>query len=298
MNTNSLFLIFLLFCMRIYSQDREVVYPDTVSVKEMIENFQEKRKAAHPIEFYDCINGASETNMARLVVSPFKIKSFGISADNCHAVWELRYSQLILKRILPIGMTEEQAKTLFSILAKKHGGDFEKGIFASWFTGKLDILDCPYDLFGEWVSKEKTTVVVDKGYVISQKSRRLPEGTMSDCKKELFIDDGCWWRNLNDISCLETFVNKNVESTFTFEKSYSLLLFTDLSGKSSIYILEPKMLGWLDKKIIKRLKTVIQLLPVGSFSYLETLSGKKFQGRYLKATYTYKEGWVLKDYIH
>ncbi|WP_343029220.1 DUF5030 domain-containing protein, partial [Bacteroides xylanisolvens] len=91
----------------------------------------------------------------------------------------------------------------------------------------------------------------------------------------------------------------NIESTYTlFKKSYSLLLFTDLSGRSSIYVLEPEKLSWLDERIIKRLKAAIQLLPVRSFGYLETLSGRRFQGRYLNATYTYREGWMLKDYIH
>ena len=300
MRINSLFLIFLLLCLRIYSQNREFVCSDTISVKEMIENFQEGKKVKHPIESYDYICGVSETNMTRLVMSPFKIGHCDIAMDNCHAVWELFRSQLILKSILPIGITQKEANKLFSMLVEKYGGNKEEGILASWFTGSLDLLDCPYDLFGEWVSKEKTTLIVKKGYVISQKSHIIPEGTMSDCKKKLlFINDGCWKQDLSDISCLETFINKNVESTFTFfRKSYSLLLFTDLSGKSFIYNLESEKLSGVDEKIIKRLKAAIQLLPVGSFSYLETLSGKKFQGRYLNAIYTYREGWMLKDYIH
>ncbi|WP_195654130.1 DUF5030 domain-containing protein [Bacteroides sp. 1001136B_160425_E2] len=299
MRINSLFFIFLLLCLRIYSQNREFVCSDTISVKEMIENFQERKNVKSPIEFYDYICGVSETNMTRLVMSPFKIGHCDIAMDNCHAVWELFHSQLILKSILPIGITEKEANQLFSMLVEKYGGNHEEGILASWFTGSLDILDCPYELFGEWVSKEKTTLIIQKGHIVSQKSFCIPERTISHDKKKIFINDGCWEQNLTDISCLEVFVNKNIESTYTlFKKSYSLLLFTDLSGRSSIYVLEPEKLSWLDERIIKRLKAAIQLLPVRSFGYLETLSGRRFQGRYLNATYTYREGWMLKDYIH
>lgn len=297
MNKNSLIFILLLLSGKMFSQNIETVHTDTVSVKDMIANFQQNKKTKEPIDFFDCILGVSETNMTRLVSSPLCNENSNI-VSNYHAKWELRHSQLILKEILPIGMTKKQADNMFTMLAKKYGGNYEKGIFASWYTGKLDILDCPYDLFGEWVSKEKISLIVEKGYVTSRNLCGIPQGAMSNCKKNIYFNDGCWTQDLSEISCLEELINKHVESTFAFfERTYSLLLFTDSSRKSSIYILKPQSLSWLDKKIIERLKNVIQILPAGSFSYLETLSGKKYQGRYLYATYNYWDGWRLKDYI-
>lgn len=298
MNKNSLILLLFFFCGKMFSQNIEKVQSDTISVKEMIENFQQNRKVKDSIDLFDCIIGVSEANKARLILSPSCSENSNI-VSNYHAKWELRHSQLILKEILPIGMTKKQADNLFTMLAKKYGGSYENGIFASWYTGNLDILDCPYNLFGEWVSKEKISLIVAKGYITSRNLCEMPQGTMSNCEKNIYLNDGCWSQELSEISCLEEFINKNVESTFAFfEKPYSLLLFTNLSGKSTIYILKPQSLSWLDKKIIERLKNVIQNLPVGSFSYLETLSGKKFQGRYLYATYNYWDGWRIKDYIH
>lgn len=295
----NLFLASLLFSGSVLSQISETnERPDTVSVKEMITHFEKREQPLHPLDYYDYIKGVGSVG-ARLIKSPFQVGDPGLSIGNCHAVWESTHSQLMLKEILPIGITQKQADDIFSTLIKKYGGSREEGVLASWVTGALYALDCPYDLFGEWVSKEKIILTVNKGRITSYNPRGIPEGTMHNCKKEPFFYDGCWSGNLSEIGCLQGFINKNIESTFTFtERCYTLLLFTDLAGYSSIYVLEPEKLGWVDKKVIGRLKDAINLLPQGSFKYLETLDGLIFQGRYLKAKYTYRHGWSLEDYIH
>lgn len=299
MRAINLFIILLYFCGIVYSQNGNVLQSDTISFNDMIKNFLQKKVPSRSINFYDQIKGVGSMNTARLITSPLKLENLGLSVGDCTAVWEVYYSQLILKEILPIGMSKQQADEIFAILARRFGGKNERGIFVSWFTGILHALDCPYDLFGEWVSKDKISLGVKKGYVTIYDPCGIPEGTMHSCKKELFIFDGCWTQNLSEISCLEGFIDRNFESAFTLTKKiYTLLLFTDLTGRSDIYILEPHCLGWYDNIIIKRLKRVIQMLSLGSFKYMETLDGKLFQGRYLKAKYTYRHGWKLKDYIH
>lgn len=288
-----------LFCMKALAQNvGKEVKSDTVSLAKMIQNFKVKKHTS-PIDHYDAIEGINETNTARLTTSPLPTQLPGINTQNYHAVWKGRYSQLILKKILPIGISQQEADRLFESLAKKYGGNREEGIFASWFTGTLTVLECPYNLFGEGVSRDKLVLTVKKGYITSSARSDFPLGTLYNCKKELFFYDGCWEQNLSEIPCLAAFINRQYDSVFSFgEKHYSLLLFTDLSGKSYICTLEPENLGWIDRRVIEKLKNAIALLPQGSFGYMETLGGKIFQGRYLKATYSYRKGWKLQDYIH
>lgn len=276
-----------------------IINIDTIPLTEIVSHFSQGKKPLHHLNYYDLIEGISETNISRLITSPFLIKHIDIPTTNCHAIWEKHYSQLLLKKILPIGMSEARAEEIFSMLLKKYGGSREKGIFASWFTGVLNALICPYDLFGEWVSKEKTILTVDKGYITSIDPCGIPRGSLNNCGYGVYIYDNCWNKHLTEIKCLEKFIIENYSPVFTlFQRKYSLLLFTDLSGKSYLHVLKPKTDGWFDKKVISELKKTINKLPIGSFRYLETLDGRIFQGRYLKATYSYQDGWSISDYIH
>lgn len=272
---------------------------DTVSVKEMVAYFNKGKQPSRPLNYYDAIESVCEANIAKLVVSPVLIKNLDMPATNFHAIWENYYSQLVLKKILPIGMSEARAEEVFSMLLKKYGGSREKGVFASWFTGTLNALICPYNLYGEWVSREKTILTVDRGYITSVDPCGIPRGNLHNCGNGVHINDGCWNRDLPEIKCLEKFIRDNYDPVFTFfQKDYSLLLFTDLSGKSYVHILRPEKMGWFDRRVVSELERTINELPVGSFRYLETLDGRIFQGRYLKATYSYRGGWDLRDYIH
>lgn len=64
---------------------------------------------------------------------------------------------------------DENGISLIDELADKYGKN-SNGVPAVWYSGKIDVLLCPLNMFGEIVSREKAVLTISKGIVISQEN--------------------------------------------------------------------------------------------------------------------------------
>ena len=241
-------------------------------------------------------------------VSPLKALK-GMQVSDCRGEWFMDYENnkfhLYLTKIVSLGDTsKEYAHELYLSLKGKYGEVALKGIPAQWVNGKYSVLYCLMNLFGEIVSQDIVTLDFQNGIQISRAIGSC-RGTMEESRMEngkiRVRFDGCWYDDLSlFMRYLSEFVNENraVRSDSNVEQKFSLLLFTDLNGKSQMICLDKKEVIDANREILDDLKKCISQLPLNSYGYMKTLQGKTFQGRYLIGTYSGNLGWHFTDYIN
>ena len=306
-----------LFFIPMLSYGQEVTYRQ-FSLETMISNFYHEPNTPTPntgIDQYDKLIGY-ESGDGILMDSPLKYLPEKDSMKNVHAEWEISYSDpskpcLRLKRILPIGISKDKAREYEEHLAQLYGKNKQK-ICATWFTESLFLYRCPQNLFGEWISDAKTVLNIKNGFVLEQKHERIRAGSMANyfskrqqANNNIRIalagyNDGCWvYGNDHRAKALSLFVNDSlsISNCPDIRKEFSLLLYTDSTGVSTIHILQPRELNTNEQKLIMELKKLIAKLPKWSFGWMETIQGDVFPGCYLQAEYSKEKGWEFKDYV-
>lgn len=285
-----------------------------ISVDKMIANFNEKKEVDN-LKNRDVIYGFEEASEAGVFIERTLFPKDLPVENDIYAKWDLVYTSgygqtLYLKKLYSSHKEKnEEAKMYESKLADKYGKD-HNGIPALWYTGKITILSCPRNLFGEIVTKYVTEFSLEKGKVVSYKYvMDAKRGTMEGSRKPkkgvkyspIQSTDGCWHDNFEyKLDLLEEFVNEASEKQRGFKKEFecSLLLVTNEKGEASGYLLSPeKPLNKKKQILVDKLMKRISELPAWSFGWLCTIDGSILQGRYLKATYTSDAGWRFKDYL-
>lgn len=274
----------------------------TVPVPKMISNFGDSKIAQKPMQFIDGFE--VEAVIGNKNMLPDLTPKINIQRSNLK--WSLIYTPSStdpLKRTLTLIKIEgENGNDTFDELIEKYGRN-SKGVPAVWFSGKVNVLLCPINMFGEIVSREKVILTISKGIVISQENVPIKKGEMEKNSQKTMMLNGCWYDSMryNDFEKLEEFVNndngvaKSSVETFTL----SLLIVTDNQGNESGYVLSPTNIkNEKVKSIVDNLIRRINQLPRWSFGWLETINGSIFQGRYLKADYSRNNGWKFSDYFH
>lgn len=274
----------------------------TVPISSMISNFSDSKIVKEPMQFIDGFEVEAvvcNENMLPLLTPE-------INSENSRIKWSLVFtpsSNDPLKRTLTLVKVEgENGNSYIDALIEKYGRNSE-GVPAVWVSGKVDVLICPINMFGEIVSREKAVLTISKGIVVSQENVPIKKGEMENNSQKTRMLDGCWYNSMryNDFEELEKFVNNGngaVRSSVD-ALALSLLIVTDNQGKESGYVLSPKKIENLKvKKLVDELLLRINQLPSWSFGWLETIDGSIFQGRYLKAEYSQNNGWKFADYFH
>lgn len=233
---------------------------------------------------------------------PFSKQNIDLEYDKVE--WSLLYtpsSSEPLRRTLTLVQVEgENGISLMKELAEKYGKN-SKGVPAVWYSGKIDVLLCPLNMFGEIVSREKAVLTISNGIVISQENVPIKKGNIEKKSQKAMMLDGCWYDSMryNDLGALEKFVNQDAVKSSIKAFALSILIVTDNQGKESGYILSPQKTEKQEEKIlVNNLLNRINQLPPWSFGWLKTINGSIFQGRYLKADYSQNTGWRFKDYFH
>lgn len=297
---------------------------DTISVGELITNFRKYPVGcyADDKDLHNIIMN-NPSHLAGVVESP--LVSTQLIASNklrqlC-ATWKIAENfkiksggdtekRLYLSRLKPFGnITLDESKRLFKSIVDKYGKDTSGKLFAKWYSGKLIALEEPRMSFGLIVSQDIRIYDFSQGvcFELIDSSAKIRRGTM-DIKSAMnkegkgkIVLDGDWTDRMMCAALnLANFVNDRWDtSTIESDKefNYSFLLFTDSAGQSTIHLLSSEQQGELNTQIVSQLKKVIPQLPKWSFGYLLTIKDKKNQGRYLKATYSVKNGWEFTDYL-
>lgn len=283
-------------------------FKDTVPLTQLVRNFHKYhlKDAAYDMMKYDNVEQNHTSVTEYFESSPLKNLKHA-SADGCCAQWrftlENNQQSLYLISVLPLNKSKkEEAIKLYFYLKQKYGKVPDKGIPAKWVDGQYFIMCCPKNMFGEVVSKSEAVVNIKKGVIVSR-TYPMNSGSMETPRMEngrvLISTGGCWNEKVPlHTRYLSRFVNENrkVRSDSDKEKYFSILLFTNLQGKSKVIFLDRKAVVVANKIILDDLANCIDKLPVNSFIPMKTLSGKLFQGRYMKATYIGNLGWFFTDY--
>ena len=305
----SLLVLFLLG-VQIQAQKRvQVQKVDTLSISKLIDNFNKYKlkEASYNINQYDYIVKHQEAEKEYFEVSPLKALK-GIQVRNCRGEWYMSHENnqfhLYLTKIVPLnGSTKESADKLYLSLKQKYGEVASKGIPAKWVNGKYVILFWLRNLFGEIVTQDESILNFQNGIQITEMDG-LSRGEMEKPKIEngtFPIIGGGWDRKAPlHMRYLSRFVNgcRTVRSDSDAEKKFTLLLFTDLKGKTQVICLNKKEVIDANRVILDDLKKCISELPINSYGHMRTLQGKTFQGRYLIGTYIGNLGWFFTDYIN
>ncbi len=273
----------------------------TVSVPKMISNFGDSKITQKPMQFIDGFE--VEAVVGNKNILPDLTPKINIQRSKLK--WSLIYkpsSSDPLKRTLTLIKIEgENGNNFFDELIEKYGRN-SKGVPAVWFSGKVNVLLCPINMFGEIVSREKVILTISKGIVISQENIPIKKGEMEKNSQKTMVLDGCWYDSMryNDFEQLEKFVNNNSVTKLSVETlTLFLLIVTDNQGDESGYVLNPTNIkNEKEKSLVNNLIKRINQLPRWSFGWLETIDGSIFQGRYLKAAYSRNNGWKFSDYFH
>ncbi len=273
----------------------------TVSVPKMISNFGDSKITQKPMQFIDGFE--VEAVVGNKNILPDLTPKINIQRSKLK--WSLIYtpsSSDPLKRTLTLIKIEgENGNNFFDELIEKYGRN-SKGVPAVWFSGKVNVLLCPINMFGEIVSREKVILTISKGIVISQENIPIKKGEMEKNSQKTMVLDGCWYDSMryNDFEQLEKFVNNNSVTKLSVETlTLFLLIVTDNQGDESGYVLNPTNIkNEKEKSLVNNLIKRINQLPRWSFGWLETIDGSIFQGRYLKAAYSRNNGWNFSDYFH
>lgn len=271
-----------------------------VPISNMISNFSKfevKKSLIQPIDGFEV-----DAIIANKDLFPFSKQKEKLAYDKIK--WSLLYtpsSNDPLKRTLTLVQVEgKNGINFMEELVEKYGKN-SKGVPAVWYSGKIDVLLCPLNMFGEIVSREKVVLTISKGIVISQENVPIKKGTIEERSQKAMTLDGCWYDSMryNDLGPLEEFVNQDTVKSSIKAFALSILIVTDNQGKESGYILSPQKTEKQEEKIlVNNLLNCINQLPPWSFGWLETINGSIFQGRYLKADYSQNTGWSFNDYFH
>lgn len=286
-------------------------------VKEMISNYKEKRNADY-LKSYDLIYNSEESPEAGLIVEHTLLPSNLANKQGIHAEWSIGYSSshkemLYLKNIHFSQKEKEKEASIYeNKLAEKYGIS-SLGIPAIWYSGKITVLSCPRNLFGEVVTKYIREFSIKDGQVISCKSLSsiIKKGLMESARKPrsnakyfpIANTDNCWYNNLMyKLDLLEEFVNRTLkqrDDTSIVKFDLDLLLVTDKQGKATGYLLSSnEIMNKEEQALTKQLIKQISKLPRWSFGWLQTINGSIFQGRYMRANYSSDGGWKFEDYLH
>lgn len=286
-----------------------------ISVEEMVNNYKE-HKNIDKLKNYDIIYNFEESSETGLFMEKSLLPSDLPDTKDIRTEWCFEYfpdhkEVLYLKKMYSLleGNSEE-----ISIYESKLAGRYKKnslGFPAVWYSGKITVLSCPKNLFGEIVTKSVTEFVVDKGQVVSRKFLdKAKTGTMENIRSPrpdvkyspIATLDGCWYSNLQyKLDLLEEFVNSPLKKYDMPGKIFNLdiLLVTDKNGKATGYLLSPDEIKNKKEQILtEQLMKRIGELPLWSFGWLQTVDGSIFQGRYLKAEFLPGIGWKFEDYLH
>lgn len=288
-----------------------------IPVKEMISNYKEQ-KDVDALKNYDIIYNIEESPEAGIFMEQSLLPSDLPKPKAIRVEWCFEYSSgqkaiLYLKKTYSSkeGKADE-ISTYKNKLAEKYGKDY-LGIPAIWYSGKITVLSCPKNLFGEIVTKNVIEFDIDKGQIISRNSLNIAKtGTMETTRSfrpsldikysPIASTDGCWYSNLQyKLDLLEEFVNSKLKkhSSLTTKFGVDILLVTNKKGKASGYLLSPdESMNEEEQALTEQLIKQISKLPRWSFGWLQTINGSIFQGRYLKARYSSDTGWKFEDYLH
>ena len=303
-------LVLLLLNTQVQAQKKvQVQSVDTLSISTLIDNFSKykQKEASYNIDRYDYYVIHPRAKKEYFEVSPLNALK-GMQVSDCRGEWFMDYennkSHLYLTKIVSLkDSSKVYADKLYLSLKNKYGEVTSKGIPARWVNGKYSVLYCPMNLFGEIVSQSLLTLDFWNGIQTSRAigscRGTIEESRMENGKIRVRLD-GCWYDDLSlFMRYLSEFVNehRSVQSDSNVEQKFSLLLFTDLNGKSQMICLDKKKVINANREILDDLKKCIAQLPVGSFGYMKTLQGKTFQGRYLIGAYSGNLGWHFTDYI-
>ena len=291
-----------LFLIPMSSYGQEVMYGQ-LSLETMISNFDAAKAPLAPanlIEGFQTNEVAIVTNDNLLPLSYSKA-----NRKDYQIKWALTYTPSSgepMKRTLTLVQIKgKDATSLMNELTGKYGRN-SKGIPATWYSGKINVLLCPHNLFGEIVSKQKVELTVSEGIITSQINIPIKKGNMENVPKDGMVTlDGCWYDTMQyqNLEPLDEFINRKLVKSPIRSCTLSLLLVTDEQGKESGYVLTPKKNNTKEEKsLIDDLIKRISQLPPWSFGWLETINGDIFQGRYLKAVYSSETGWKFQDYVN
>lgn len=271
----------------------------TVSISNMISNFSKSEIKDSPMQSIDGFE--VEAVIVNKDLLPSSNQKKKLEYDKLK--WSLVYtpsSNEPLRRTLTLAQVKGVNGTSFlDELAKKYGKN-SKGVPAIWYSGDINVLLCPLNMFGEIVSREKVVLTVSKGIIVSQKNVPIKKGNFEKKSQKSMMLDGCWYNDIryNDLKPLEEFVNQKTEKLSVKAFTLSLLIVTNNQGKESVYVLTAQKTENQEEKIlVNKLQERIGQLPPWSFGWLETINGLIFQGRYLKANYSPNEGWKFKDFF-
>lgn len=287
-----------------------------ISVKEMISNYNEKRHIDN-LKNYDFIYNSEESPEAGLIMEHSLLPSDLANKKGIRAEWSLEYfsshkEMLYLKNIYFTQKEKEKEALIYKRkLAEKYGIS-SLGIPAVWYSGKITVLSCPRNLFGEVVTKYMREFFIKDGQVVSYKSLSniIKKGSMESARSPrpgvkyspIATTDGCWYNSLiYKLDLLEEFVNSTLmkHNTSITKFDLDLLLVTDKQGKTTGYVLSPERITNKEEQVLStQLTKRISELPLWSFGWLWTINGSILQGRYLKAKYLSDTGWKFEDYLY
>lgn len=282
-----------------------------IPVDKMIANYKEKKNVDN-LKNHDIIYCVEEAPEVGIFMERTLFPDSLPAAEDIRAEWCLEYTSgydqtLYLKKLYSSQKEKnEEAKMYESKLADKYGKN-HLGIPAVWYTGKVTVLSCPRNLFGEIVTKYMIELSLVKGQIVSYKFvNKAKNGTMEGARRPkagekyspVQTADGCWHSNFEyKLDMLDEFANATSEKheTFATEFQCSLLVVTNKKGKAKGYLLSPVTM--VNKMLVNKLLKRISELPEWSLGWLYTIDGSILQGRYLKATYSSEKGWEFRDYL-
>lgn len=323
---------FILFSFYFFSVPlRALVLPDTVTLKEMKQNYYEN---LHEFErpsimeydyFLDYYKKKKYIRESILAMSPDtkdlaqnyicaleEKKLFDSVIYHPSLERNIEYSshhapiELYLTKIQKRGLDSPNEDALIKILAEKYGNEPKDKrpyrIKCSWLTGNLTLFRDPILYFGVYLSRMKINYHVEKGVV----TRYTPyENYLS-----LGVLDSIANRSFKGYSMFEPWgVSQSWEMKVWADtlnrmlgtpngkgckKRYIFLIHMDRNGTSNLHCLTS-----IDGRVggeVDRLKRAVTRLPRNAVTILWTLDGRAFPGRYIKAEYTPQKGWILIDY--
>ena len=272
----------------------------TVPISNMISNFSKSETKNTPMQSIDGFE--VDAVVVNKDLLPFSEPKIDLEYDKikCSLLYTPSPNAPLRRTLTLVQVEGENGINFMNELVDKYGKN-SKGVPAIWYSGKVNVLLCPLNMFGEIVSREKAVLTISKGIVISQENVPIKKGSIEKKSQKAMMLDGCWYDSMryNDLGLLEEFANQDTVKSSIKTFALSLLIVTDNQGKESGHILFPQKIEKQEEKIlINNLLKRINQLPPWSFGWLETINGSIFQGRYLKVDYSQNTGWRFKDYFH
>lgn len=204
----------------------------TVPISNMISNFSKSETKNTPMQSIDGFE--VDAVVVNKDLLPFSEPKIDLEYDKIK--WSLLYTpspNAPLRRTLTLVQVEgENGINFMNELVDKYGKN-SKGVPAIWYSGKVNVLLCPLNMFGEIVSREKAVLTISKGIVISQENVPIKKGSIEKKSQKAMMLDGCWYDSMryNDLGLLEEFANQDTVKSSIKTFALSLLIVTDNQGK-------------------------------------------------------------------